>query len=268
MATERTRSEEGDRRPYAAAANVTAVVDRVRRINLPDKVNSEFLEVVGVPEVSRGRVIEALRFLGFIDDGGRPTDVLRSLAGAHDDEVRDLLAAAIREAYAEDFTRVDPSQDPQPRIIAAFRRYQPRSQSPRMVMLFLGLCRYAGIPVLDAPRERQMAGSRSNSRPRAASGNGTEPNRKVGRPSGVAKVAGPIAPNQVDPIQAQPGLLFGVTVEDVGALSDEQFPEVWSALGIIARARAKSLKAAREADQATRRREDEAEAQEEAESVE
>lgn len=266
MAMERTRSEEGNRRPYAAAANVTAVVDRVRRINLPDRVNSEFLGVVGVPEVSRGRVAEALRFLGFIDDGGRPTDVLRSLAGAHDDEVRDLLAAAIREAYAEDFTRVDPSQDPQPRIIAAFRRYQPRSQSPRMVMLFLGLCRAAGIPVLDAPRERQMQGNRSNSRPRAASGNGTEPNRKVGRTSGVAKVAGSIHPNQVDPIQAEPGLLFGVTVEDVGALSDEQFPEVWSALGIIARARARSLKAAREmAEQATRRREAEAEAQEESE---
>ena len=253
MTTERVRADEGDRRPYAATANITAVLDRVRRINLPDRINSDFLEVVGVPEVSRGRVAEALRFLGLIDEAGRPTDVLQSLAGAHDDEVRDLLAGAVRGAYADDFARVDPSQDPQPRIIAAFRRYQPRSQTPRMVMLFLGLCRAAGIPVLDAPRERGMQSRGSNSRGRASTGNGTESIRKADPARGTAKGTTPPTPDQPGAIQAQPSLLFGVTVEDVGALSDEEFPEVWGALGIIARARAKSLLAKREADRETPR---------------
>jgi len=36
------------------------------------------------------------------------------------------------------------------------------------------------------------------------------------------------------------GLLFGVTVDDIAALPDEDFQTVWEALGKVARARARS----------------------------
>ena len=124
-----------------------------------------------------------------------------------------------------------------------------------MVMLFLGLCRAAGVPVLDAPRERQ-----NQSRPVArfkhlSSATAAPISRAARMPSrGVASI--PATPDQLDPIPSRASeLLFGVTVEDIGALSEKDFPAVWDALGIIARARATSMKALRDmADQAAQRR--------------
>jgi hypothetical protein len=161
--------EEG-KRPYAAASNVLAVLQRAQTRNLPETIDDDFFRLVEIPDVVFGRVRSALRFLDMISANGRPTDKFHSLASATDEEYREHLAAAIREAYRDDFTRIDPAQDTQAQIVSAFRRYQPRSQTSRMVMLFLGLCREAGIPVLDAPRERSMrrslpANTRSRARP-------------------------------------------------------------------------------------------------------
>jgi hypothetical protein len=225
---------DGDlRRPYAAAANVLAVLARARRINLPDRVTGDWLEIVGIPEVSRGRVLEALRFLGFITEDGRPTDLLRSYARAPDDEVRDLLAAAIRDAYADDFERIDPANDPQGRIIAAFRRYQPRSQTPRMVMLFLGLARSAGIPVQDAPRERGM----QDARPTRQTGNRPavrqQRNIRNIRPDTTPTTPNPRPPEDVD-------ALFGQLARELTTLPKSDFEAAWKALGDVALARAKA----------------------------
>lgn len=227
------------RRPYAAAANVVAVLDRARRINLPDRVNSDWLEIVGIPEVSRGRVLEALRFLGFIGEDGRPTDILRSYAGAPDDEVRDLLAAALRNAYADDFGRIDPVTDTQTRIIAAFRRYQPRSQTTRMVMLFLGLARSAGMAVADAPRERGMS-----DRPARQTGNrpATRPQRNMTETgSGKATPTGTPNAGATEDVDA----LFGQLVRELTALPDSDFATAWKALGDVAMARARAKAASR-----------------------
>ncbi|MGI8872028.1 MAG: DUF5343 domain-containing protein [Candidatus Limnocylindria bacterium] len=228
--TIQVRQEEDQRRPYAAAANVLAVLDRARRVNLPERINADFFGLVGIPEVSRGRVTEALRFLGITDEDGRPTDLLRSYARAPDDETRDLLAAIVRDAYAEDFARLDPATDPQSRIIAAFRRYQPRSQSPRMVMLFLGLSRAAGLPVLDAPRERSMqqairpaARAPGTARPRIPDPNVTGPRGRSAQPDAGGD-----------------SLVFDLSQLDL-IENDKDFDEVWLALGkarrIIGRAR-------------------------------
>lgn len=159
MAMSQEALQDDERRPYAATANVAAVLQRVRRRNLPETIDDEFYRVVDVPDVVFGRVRQALRFLDMVGEDDRPTDRLRSLARSSDEEFQDHLAAAVREAYRNDFERIDPAQDTQAQIVSAFRRYQPRSQTSRMVMLFLGLCRTAGIPVLDAPRERSMRGA-------------------------------------------------------------------------------------------------------------
>ena len=79
-------------RPYAAAANVIAVLRRVRARNLPDRIDNDFLRVAGVPENVFGRVTNALRFLGLIGPDDRPTDLLRSISAAPEQEYRDLLA--------------------------------------------------------------------------------------------------------------------------------------------------------------------------------
>jgi Family of unknown function (DUF5343) len=243
-----------DRRPYAPAANLVAVLERVRRINLPDVIDTDLLRMAGVSEGAMTRVVYALRFLRLTEPTGRPTDRLRAIARAPEEEWRDLLAGVVREAYAADFARLDPGQDTQPRIVSAFKRYEPRSQTERMVMLFLGLCRAAGIPVLDAPRDRQMqAPNRVTVRPSTARGQATAPpaRARASAPQSPSQLEQPIVPHVLDP-----NLLFGVTVQDIGSLPESEFNDVWNALGKIARARAQSLKAAQVmADHAKNRQE-------------
>lgn len=231
---------EEERRPYAAAANVKEVLKRVRTRNLPEVIDDDFFRVVDIPDVVFGRVRDALRFLDLIADDGRPTDRLRALAASTDEEYQMLLASAVRDAYRDDFERVDPAQDTQGQIVNAFRRYLPRSQTARMVMLFLGLCREAGIPVLDAPRDRGMQGS-ATARPRTVSAR-----TKVPRP--VPRRTIPPADNR-SPAET-PSSIFGVTQQDIALLSEEEFQEVWNALGKVARARARGGKAAERKDEA------------------
>ncbi len=221
-----------EKRPYAAAANVLGVLKRCRTRNLPDKIDNDFVSFAGVPDVVRSRVTSALRFLGLTTEDDDPTDILRALAAAPEEQYREILAGAIRSAYETDFARIDPAQDSQKQIIDAFRPYQPRSQTQRMVMLFLALCREAGISVKEAPRERAMGSAAQSGTSRSANRSDTarQPKRKDQR----ARVGG----DGGAPLTPTPNLLFTVTDEDVGVLTDDEFASVWAALGKVARARA------------------------------
>ena len=225
----------GETRPYAAPSNVIAVVQRARTRNRPENINNEFLRIAGIPEAVYGRVLQALRFLELIHEDGRPTDTFRALAAAPDSQYRDLLAGVIRHAYRAEFEVVDPEQDLQQRILDAFHPYQPRSQTARMVMLFLGLCREAGIPVRDAPRERRMADG-AYKRPRSGA-NGNPPRRQQEQPPGTSSRVGEREPTKLS------GFQFGVSEDDLAVLSEEDFTQVWTALGRLARARAQARRA-------------------------
>ena len=226
---------EDDFRPYAATANVVAIIERARTRNLPETVTNDFLGLAQIPEVVYGRVRQALEFLDLIHEDGRPTANLQSLAKAPESEYLQVLATCIREAYRDDFQRIDPSQDNQGQIIEAFRRYQPRSQTSRMVMLFLGLCRTAGIPVLDAPRERKMQPKTNGLRRTSATSARPAPIRAAPKSYGPSGT-------YLDRLLTRgvPTALFEVSEDDIAALDEDDFEEVWTALGKVARARARA----------------------------
>lgn len=221
--------DDGERpfRPYAPAATVDAVLQRLRRMNVPPRISPEFLRGAGVSDALAPRVIAALRFLSLVNDNDEPTDTLRGLAMASDEDFRTTLEGVIRTAYADDLRNVDPATDPQSRIINAFQRYTPSSQHARQVMLFLGLARAAGVTVLDAPRNRRVQATVTARR--------AQPNA---RNTGRAAVSGVPQPPAKE--VASPSLLFGITLEDIGVLGEEDFEEVWTALGKVARARAQA----------------------------
>jgi hypothetical protein len=210
--------EPAARRPYAATANVLAVLERVRNRNMPARINADFLRIAGIGEAVVGRVTEALLFLGLIEVDGSPTEDLHAMAGAPDPAYRELLAERVRGAYASDLATINPGEDSQQQIVEAFRRYEPKSQIPRMVMLLLGLCREAGIAVRDAPRERGMQGA-----PRRPVRGPTPPVLRARRKPRVEVRADGGGPRILD-----------VTEADLGKLSQEEFDEVWGALGKVA----------------------------------
>lgn len=217
-------------RPYAAVANVQAVLDRVRNRNMPSAIDATYIRAAQVPEKSIGRVRDALRFLDFVHADGTPTQRLQAYAVAAvalGEQKQDLLAAAVRDSYRADFERIDPAQDAQDVIVDAFSPYAPKSQRIRMVMLFLGLCRFAGIPVMDAPRDRSMTAVKPK---RKLASNDVK--KSSGRPTQSEKLT------TAQPIHRRPGdIVFGITEYDIALLAEDDFNEVWAALGKVARAR-------------------------------
>ena len=214
-------------RPYAPPANVVAVLQRVRRMNMPVKISREFLIGASISTNIVPRVSGALRFLGLVDTEDRPTDALRVLASSTEDEYQQLLEQMIRTAYATDFQNINPATDPQQKIIDTFQRYTPKSQHSRQVMLLLGLCREAGMEVFDLPRERQMQQRGRTKRTQRH----PQPRRTDAREILERRTR---EESNLPPS----GLLFGVTEDDIAALPTEEFDEVWKALGKVALARA------------------------------
>ena len=101
-----------------------------------------------------------------------------------------------------------------------------------MVMLFMSLGREAGIPVQDVPRERRMKESPA-----------TRPRTTTMREPVTRRID-----TQATRFSRDDALLFGISEEDIGSLDDDEFNEVWSALGTVARARARARKQSQEQD--------------------
>lgn len=163
-------------RPYTSPSSVITVLQRLRTRNLPERIDSEYLRDAGVPDSLNARTLFALRFLGLVENDV-PASALRTIARSTDEEYQSILANLIREAYRDVFEIIDPAQDSQDRIVNFFRRYTPASQRHKMVIFFLGMCRAAGIPTLDAAKNRvpngstaaKSAGQKTASRPKPRS---------------------------------------------------------------------------------------------------
>lgn len=153
-------TERNINRPYPPPSNLISILHRLRSVNLPERIDSEYLRDAGIPEGTITRTLFALRFLNLVNEADEASQELRSIATSTDEEYQTILSGLIRAAYKEVFAVVDPAQDTQDKILNVFRRYNPASQRARMVIFFLGMCREAGIPTLDVPRARSMEKAR------------------------------------------------------------------------------------------------------------
>lgn len=133
--------------PYSPTRNVMEVITRRRERGLPNPIDYKALETIGIPAGNISRTLQALKFLGLMEDDGSHTESFERLsqAGEADGKYRELLGEMIRSAYDRVFTIVDPAQDSDIAIQDAFRQFQPEGQRSRMVTFFLGLCEQAGI---------------------------------------------------------------------------------------------------------------------------
>jgi hypothetical protein len=140
--------------PYAPLSNVLTVIRRLRDRGLPDILSPQELARLGIPDGNIGRTLQALRFLGLIDEDGRRTEAFTRLGRVAAVEYPAVLGSIVEAAYTPVFTIVNPSEATELQIFDAFRCYQPEAQRARMISLFLGLCREAGL-IPGAPNERR-----------------------------------------------------------------------------------------------------------------
>jgi hypothetical protein len=138
-------SEVDDFAPYAPPANVIAIIRQQHKRGLPDVIDKEFLVRMGVSPALATRVLQAVRFLGLVEDDGRQTEEFRRLKRVAEDDYPDYLAELLRSAYQKIFEVVDISSTDERALHDAFRYFEPSGQRVRMVTLFSGLCREAGL---------------------------------------------------------------------------------------------------------------------------
>lgn len=162
--------------PYAPKKTVMAVVTRYRERGLPDPVTTGALEQVGVPASMAPRTLQALRFLGLIDEDGNRLEPFERLKRATTEEYPGQLAEIVRAAYLPVFTIVNPAEDGDVAVGDAFRQYEPSAQREKMVTLFRGLCEESGIiftqkrPARTAQRPKQEPTARRAAKPPATGG--------------------------------------------------------------------------------------------------
>jgi hypothetical protein len=171
----------GAQAPYTTAAALITVLDWYRDKAPTVNVDAETVVKAGVAETLATRTVRSLLLLDLIGKDGVPTDQLRELReikGA--EEYRTRFQEWLRGTYAAVLEFCDPSSDSYNRVLEAFRGFQPTGQRPQMAALFLGLWKYAGLPMADAPKASSPDGpTRSQARPRVSRATG--PNPKVKR---------------------------------------------------------------------------------------
>lgn len=176
--------------PYAPAAPVLNIIRRARDGRLQEAYTTEQLHRLGVAEGNADRVQKSLEFLGLIDDeDALRTAAFERLSRVSTDEYPAALAELVQSAYASVLAVVDPQSATDVAIHDAFRGYDPAAQRPRMVGLFLALCREAGI-VEGGP----IQGQRVHVRTRAAT-RPPIPSRATGQRAPRAPLPTPPAPD-------------------------------------------------------------------------
>jgi len=131
------------------------------------KVTASLLEDVGISSSDSYEVRIAMRHLGWVDDQDCITETYEHLAHTTGAEYRAQLRANVQEKYADILDRrINPTQATLQEMKDAFRDcdYEPANMRSKMVALFKGLCREAGI--ISQERETpQATGEQSNDTP-------------------------------------------------------------------------------------------------------
>ena len=216
------------RMPYGPPATVLQVIHHFQQREVPETITDTQLGQIGVKPSILVSVKQALVFLNLLREDGTTTDNFKALRFANDDERRRLFQDLVIGAYSEIVAIADPATATRNQLFNAFRPYSPASQHDRMITLFLALCQEAGIKVSEAPRQYQMRGT---------------PAKPSNAPKKTAQPQPNASGHSPEILRHPPtpsGLLFGVTEADINALSEGDFDEVWSALGKVARARART----------------------------
>ena len=154
--------------PYAPTRAVVDTITRFRDRGLPAPLTPQTLQTIGIAETMAPRTLQALRFLGLLDDDDNPTELFQRIKRASTDEYKGQLAEVLRSAYLRVFSIVDPATDGDIAVADAFRAFEPSKQRAKMISLFRGLCAEAGI--IEQARQRSIT-----RRPRA---NSTQPRPK------------------------------------------------------------------------------------------
>jgi len=146
---------EGRRAPYAPISALERFFERIRDRTMPEHVDHRFLQRLNVASNNEYALLSALKFLGVVDDRGRPTHAYRQLQRT--DQFRGTLRHLVQTAYAPVF---DAGADKWPwdDLVNFFRVSSSPSQAKNAARFFRAACHLAE---LDAPSAAPEPDSRT-----------------------------------------------------------------------------------------------------------
>jgi hypothetical protein len=132
----------GRRAPYAPISSLERFFARIRDRQVPDVVDHTFLEKLNVASNNEYALLSALKFLGVVDDRGKPTHAYRLLQTTDRFEatLRHLVETAYKpvfDAGAHDWAVED--------LVNFFRVSSSASQAKNAARFFLAVCRLAKV---------------------------------------------------------------------------------------------------------------------------
>ncbi len=175
--------------PYTSYRTFKTFIEDLREHGVPSRIDrsvlTRFSGVVGT------QLMHALRFLGLIEDQGRPTQLLKELANAHGaahwpERFSELLRKAYAPIFAIDLETATPSH-----FNEAFRKAFPAADAvvQKCVTFFLYAANDAGVKI----GGRILKGRKPRS---------STPRKKSGPPRATARdiEAAPLQPQPVAPV--------------------------------------------------------------------
>lgn len=144
---------EGRRAPYAPISALERFFERIRDRSVPDHVDHKFLQKLNVASNNEYSLLSALKFLGVLDDRGKPTHSYRLLQSS--DRFQDTLRHLIETAYKPVF-EAGAEEWPFEDQVNFFRRTSSASQAKNAARFFRAVSRLAGLTGPSAlPREHR-----------------------------------------------------------------------------------------------------------------
>lgn len=161
--------------PYAPPATVLDVIRHFRNFDVPESITQSRLTQLGVADGLLSRTWATCVFLGLMSEDGTTNEQFRAIRFASDVEYPQVLLGILQDVYADIFAVINPAEADLVQLDSAFRLYLPGGQRRRMITLFLGLCREAGI---ETRVEQRARSSRIGGRTSSEGGRTTPPTRK------------------------------------------------------------------------------------------
>lgn len=211
--------------PYGPTRGMLEGLQLLQRM-APTRVDEVFLRTHKVAPGNEYKVVGALRYLGLIDEQGRPTDQCRLLR-TRGPAFKLALQGIIKNAYRDLFESTDLSHDPRDQVYNYFvtKLGLGPEMATKAARFFISLCQWAEIEMGEDPPRRR--GRRPGS---TASATGPRPTRRSTQRT-TARSEEPGAPTAVPTVQAP--FVFALTPE-MARLSEEElaslFRKVTSAL--------------------------------------
>lgn len=132
----------GRRAPYAPISALERFFERIRDRAVPETVDQRFLQKLNVAVNNEYSLLSALKFLGVVDDRGRPTMAYRQLQTT--DRFQDTLGHLVRTSYRPVFALgIDELSNDD--LVNFFRVSSSPSQARNAARFFQAVCRLAGI---------------------------------------------------------------------------------------------------------------------------